>query len=71
MQEKRAYQYKELMAMGFDFAAYSPMRSAGCFTGTLDAKAWGRRMNMVLFLTLKGHRQCLADRQQQGYRPRL
>lgn len=66
MQEKRAYQYKELMAMGFDFAAYAPMRSAGCFTGTLDAKAWGRRMNMVLFLTLDDGRKVIVNVWQTG-----
>lgn len=69
MKEKRAYQYKELAAAGIDTAAYTPMKTVGRFTGTLDAKAWGRRMNMVLFLTLDSGEKVVANVwQRNGYK---
>lgn len=61
MKEKRAYQYKDLEAAGIDTALYAPMKAAGPFTATLDAKAWGRGMNMVLFLTLEGGEKVITN----------
>lgn len=52
MDEVRAYQYKNLEGAGIDPAQYGRIDDTGVFSGILDAKAWGKKAYMLLFITL-------------------
>lgn len=60
MEQVRAYEYKHLAAAGIKTENYTPMHEAGTFQGVLNAKAWGRCNNMILYITLMGGRNIIA-----------
>lgn len=50
--QKRAFSEREFWESGMNPSLYSVCDSEGTFTGVIDSKKWGKKCNLLVFVTL-------------------
>lgn len=57
----RAYSFKQIIENGINLDDYTLMEQEGVFEATLDCKCWGKKRNILAYLTLHDGRKVMTS----------